>query len=98
MSSMELEFLLTLENIIRERRATPTDASYTAALFAAGSRRIAQKVGEEAVEVALASTSGDRDDVINETADLVYHLLVLLADREIRLADVTATLAARHEA
>jgi phosphoribosyl-ATP pyrophosphohydrolase/phosphoribosyl-AMP cyclohydrolase len=98
MSSEKPEFLATLENVIRARRTAAPDASYTAELFAAGSRRIAQKVGEEAVEVALASASGDREEVINEAADLVYHLLVLLANHEIRLAEVIATLAARHEA
>lgn len=95
MSSSGSEFLATLEDIIHARRSAPPDGSYTAELFAAGARRIAQKVGEEAVEVALASVAGDRDEIVNEAADLVYHLLVLLANQEIRLADVAATLAAR---
>jgi len=97
MSKTGLEFLGTLENIINARRRASPDASYTAELFAAGPRRIAQKVGEEAVEVALASQTGDRDEIINETADLIYHLLVLLAQQQIPLADVVATLAARHK-
>lgn len=96
MSNTGLEFLGTLENIISARRTASPDASYTAELFAAGSRRIAQKVGEEAIEVALASQTGDRDEIINETADLIYHLLVLLAHQQIALADVVATLAGRQ--
>jgi phosphoribosyl-ATP pyrophosphohydrolase/phosphoribosyl-AMP cyclohydrolase len=97
MTGSGLEFLATLEEIINTRRSAAPESSYTAQLFAAGTQRIAQKVGEEAVEVALASTVGGRAEIINEAADLIYHLLVLLANQEIRLADVTATLAARHE-
>lgn len=97
MKESGLEFLGTLENIINARRTAAPDASYTAELFAAGTRRIAQKVGEEAIEVALAAQIGDRDEVVNEAADLVYHLLVLLANQHIPLADVVATLAARRK-
>ena len=96
MPSSDLSFLTILEDLIVERRSSRSTDSYTAQLFAAGSQRIAQKVGEEAVEVALASTSGDRGEIVNEAADLIYHLLVLLANQEIRLADVVATLQARH--
>ncbi len=96
MPKSDLSFLATLEDIVVERRSLHSPDSYTSQLFAAGSQRIAQKVGEEAVEVALASTNGDRGEIINEAADLIYHLLVLLANQEIRLADVTATLEARH--
>jgi phosphoribosyl-ATP pyrophosphohydrolase/phosphoribosyl-AMP cyclohydrolase len=98
MSNSGLAFLGTLESIITARRDAAPGTSYTAELFASGTRRIAQKVGEEAVEVALASSAGDREEVINETADLIYHLMVLLADQDIRLADIVATLAARHKA
>jgi len=96
MSSANLEFLATLEGIIRDRQAAPADASYTAKLFAAGTQRIAQKVGEEAVEVALASSQGDSREITSETADLLYHLLVLLANQDIRLADVIEELERRH--
>ena len=96
MSNPDLEFLATLENIIVERRATPIEGSYTSELYAAGTQRIAQKVGEEAVEVALASCHNDRDDTVGEAADLLYHLLVLLANQEIPLADVVSTLKSRH--
>ena len=89
---------MTLETIIGERKSSPVDGSYTCELFAAGAQRIAQKVGEEAIEVALAATSGDREAIINESADLLYHLLVLLADHGIRLEDVADTLEQRHNA
>lgn len=90
------DFLPQLERIIRERATAGGDSSYTASLFAAGTRRIAQKVGEEGVEVALAATGGDRDELLNESADLLYHLLVLLADRDLQLADVIGVLQSRH--
>lgn len=90
------EFLATLEDIIRRRAEASDDSSYTASLMQSGTRRIAQKVGEEAVEVALAACAGERDEQINETADLLYHLLVLLADRGLHLADAVAVLEQRH--
>ena len=96
MTKSTLDFLRTLEDIIVARAAVPVDGSYTSALFAAGPQRIAQKVAEEAVEVALASTAGDREQTTAEAADLVYHLLVLLAGQRISLEDVIAILRARH--
>ena len=97
MSDSNLEFLTTLENTIIERLEAPSEGSYTSQLFAAGAQRIAQKVGEEAIEVALASSIGDRSQTTSEAADLMYHLLVLLANQEIRLADVVATLESRNK-
>ena len=96
MSDTELDFLRTLEDIIVKRKKSPAEGSYTSELFAAGSQRIAQKVGEEAVEVILASASGNREATVNETADLLYHLLVLLTEQGIRLSDVIDTLEQRH--
>lgn len=96
MSDSDLTFLSTLESIIRERLEGPVDGSYTAHLVARGPQRIAQKIGEEGVELALASVAGDRDDLLNESADLVYHLLVLLHSRGASLADVVRTLESRH--
>ncbi len=98
MSNSDLDFLATLEKVIVERRSSPTEGSYTSELYAMGTQRIAQKVGEEAVEVALASCHDDRDDTVGEAADLLYHLLVLLANQEIALADVVAKLKSRHAA
>lgn len=91
-----IAFLATLEQVIGERKAAPPDTSYTASLFAAGGARIAQKVGEEGVELALAGVAGERDKVIAEAADLLYHVLVLLGSREIRLTEVVAELRRRH--
>jgi phosphoribosyl-ATP pyrophosphohydrolase/phosphoribosyl-AMP cyclohydrolase len=93
---MATDFLQTLETVIASRHAADTNDSYTARLLQAGVRRIAQKVGEEGVELALAAAAGDRDEVVNEAADLVYHLLVLLNARDVALTDVVAALEARH--
>jgi phosphoribosyl-ATP pyrophosphohydrolase/phosphoribosyl-AMP cyclohydrolase len=96
MSSNDLSFLSRLEQIIDARIAAGDTESYTARLAAAGPKRVAQKVGEEAVELALAAVAGDREEQIEETADLLYHLAVLLNLSDIRLADVVETLARRH--
>ncbi len=97
MSDSNLGFLTALEEIIVERKNSPVEGSYTSELFAAGRQRIAQKVGEEAIEVVLASTSGNREATLSESADLLYHLLVLLTDQGIRLTDVTDILEKRHK-
>ena len=96
MTDANLEFLSKLESIIDERVRDAETDSYTASLIAAGSQRVAQKVGEEGVELALAAVAGDRSEILDEAADLVYHLLVLLRDHEITLAELSATLEARH--
>ncbi len=96
MNDDDIAFLTKLETIIRERLEQPVDDSYTCALAAAGIRRVAQKLGEEAVELALAAVDGERQELLDESADLVYHLLVLLHLRRVRLADVAATLESRH--
>lgn len=90
-------FLADLERIIQDRRANPTEASYTALLFQKGINRIAQKVGEEAVEVVIASKDNDAENLKDEAADLLYHLLVLLAYKNMKLADIVAVLEARHQ-
>jgi phosphoribosyl-ATP pyrophosphohydrolase len=95
-NNSDLEFLATLETVIRDRLENADSSSYTASLAASGTRRIAQKVGEEGVELALAAVGGDRDEVIDEAADLVYHLLVLLQARGLGLAEVAARLEQRH--
>ena len=96
MTDANLEFLSKLEAIIDERVRDSAADSYTASLIAAGSQRVAQKVGEEGVELALAAVTGDRAEILDEAADLVYHLLVLLRDHAITLAELAATLEARH--
>ena len=85
MSNSEFAFLETLENIVRQRLVDRPAGSYTAKLADAGTRRMAQKVGEEGVELALAAASGEREDIVAEAADLIYHLLVVLADGDVRL-------------
>ena len=91
-------FLGQLEQVIAARRDAPPDKSYTASLLASGRQRIAQKVGEEGVELALAGVGDDRVRVVEETADLLYHVLVLLADRQISLQEVVEELERRHQA
>ena len=82
--------------VLESRRTADPATSYTASLYARGTKRIAQKVGEEGVETALAATVHDKEELKNEAADLVYHLLVLLADADLELADVIDILRARH--
>jgi phosphoribosyl-AMP cyclohydrolase / phosphoribosyl-ATP pyrophosphohydrolase len=89
-------FLHTLESTIRDRLNNPSPESYTASLAAMGVKRIAQKVGEEAVELALASVDGDQEELLNEAADLVYHLLVMLHVQEMQFGDVIQTLETRY--
>jgi len=95
-SNADIDFIGQLETIVIERLEKPDDNSYTAQLAAAGTKRIAQKVGEEGVELALAAVSGDREEITDEAADLIYHLVVLLADNGVSLADVAMRLQARH--
>ena len=91
-------FLRQLEQVIAQRRDAPPDDSYTASLLASGRQRIAQKVGEEGVELALAGVGDDRSRVVAESADLLYHVLVLLAAHQVRLQEVVQELERRHQA
>jgi phosphoribosyl-ATP pyrophosphohydrolase/phosphoribosyl-AMP cyclohydrolase len=91
-------FLAQLERIVAARRGTDPQASYTARLLARGVKRCAQKVGEEGVEVALAAAAGDTDELVGESADLLYHLLVVLAASDVSLEEVLAELQRRHAA
>jgi len=92
----QLAFLADLERLVAQREIERPEGSYTTRLFEAGVKRISQKVGEEGVETALAATSGDMEELVNESADLLYHLLVLLRSCNLTLADVTAVLQSRH--
>ena len=92
----QLAFLGTLERVIEQRTADSPPGSYTARLFAEGPRRIAQKVGEEGLEVALAAAVETDDKVVTEAADLVFHLLVLLRSRGLSLQNVVSELQSRH--
>ncbi|HEX7341682.1 MAG TPA: bifunctional phosphoribosyl-AMP cyclohydrolase/phosphoribosyl-ATP diphosphatase HisIE [Rhodanobacteraceae bacterium] len=91
-----LSFLDQLDALVATRHAERPAGSYTTQLFESGTRRIAQKVGEEGVETALAAVAQGDDDLLGEAADLVYHLLVLLHDRGLALVDVVQTLRSRH--
>lgn len=91
------DVLPTLWNTIQERKARPRPGSYTASLFEAGLPRIAQKVGEEAVETAVAALSEGEDRLVYEMADLVYHCMVLLAAKGLAWADVEEELARRFK-
>ena len=92
----ELAFLAELGRVIGGRYTERPEGSYTTRLFDSGSKRIAQKVGEEGVETALAAVAGDDEELLNESADLIYHLLVLLRSCKLDLAAVVAVLKARH--
>ena len=77
-----------LNKKIADRAEHGSDESYTAKLFEKGTKRIAQKVGEEGVEVALAAATGNKAELINESADLLYHLLVLWQDQNVEIGEV----------
>jgi len=96
MTETGIDYLLELESLLERRKAASPEQSYTARLYAAGRSRIAQKVGEEAVELALASVQEDRQRIVSEAADLVYHLLVMLRFHDLRLEDVSRELSKRQ--
>jgi phosphoribosyl-ATP pyrophosphohydrolase/phosphoribosyl-AMP cyclohydrolase len=96
MTTNNLEFLSTLDAVIADRLSNPSSESYTASLAALGPKRIAQKVGEEGVELALASLAGSRTEIIDEASDLFYHVLVLLRYHDVGIGDIVKTLQARH--
>jgi len=96
--AQQLAFLSKLEEVIGRRIASRPEHSYTAKLLEGGIRRIAQKVGEEALELALAAVAQPDEEIIGEAADLVYHSLLLLKAKGLSLAQVVAELEARHAA
>ena len=96
-NSPQLAFLHDLEQVIKSREGADPASSYTASLFAKGVKRIAQKVGEEGVESALAAMAGDKEELANEAADLLFHLLVLLRSQQLELNDVIKVLQLRHK-
>ncbi|MBB1470376.1 MULTISPECIES: bifunctional phosphoribosyl-AMP cyclohydrolase/phosphoribosyl-ATP diphosphatase HisIE [Pseudoalteromonas] len=92
-----LSFLAQLEQVIVSRKNDDPEKSYTASLFAKDLSRSCQKVGEEGVEVALAAMKHDNEELTNESADLIYHLIVLLQRQGLELQDVVACLQGRHK-
>ena len=93
-SSFSLE---KLEEIIADRKNNPSASSYTSSLFAKGINKIAQKVGEEAVELVIESKDDNKEKFLSEAADLLYHYLVLLQAKNYKLQDVINVLAQRHK-
>jgi phosphoribosyl-ATP pyrophosphohydrolase/phosphoribosyl-AMP cyclohydrolase len=93
----QMVWLHQLEQLLAERKHADPESSYTASLYGRGTKRISQKVGEEGVEVALAATSGDKAELVCESADLIYHLLVLLQDQDMSLSTVIDKLKERHQ-
>ena len=90
-------FLDSLRQIIKERKSNPTEQSYTSSLFASGINKIAQKVGEEAVEIVIEAKDNDKKLFLNEAADLLFHYLVLLEAKEVELSEVIEVLKNRHK-
>ena len=90
------DFLYQLEKIIADRKNNPTDKSYTASLFKKGINKIAQKVGEEATEVVIEAMDNNIELLKEESSDLLYHLLVLLAEKKISLNEISDVLRKRH--
>lgn len=94
--SSNVDFLYQLEEVIFDRKNNPTEKSYTTSLFQKGINKIAQKVGEEATEVVIDAMDNNRERLKEETADLLYHLLVLLAEKDIALNEISEVLRKRH--
>ncbi len=92
----QAQFLNYLQRIIRERKNNPSEKSYTASLFAKGVNKIAQKVGEEAVELVIEAKDDNDDLFKGEAADLLFHFLVLLEQKNMDLDDIVAVLQSRH--
>lgn len=91
-----METLARLEQTIRERRAASPETSYVASLAARGLPVIARKLGEEAVEAVIAALTDNRSELVGEAADVLFHLLVLLSEKDIALAEVLAELERRE--
>ncbi|MFA5450034.1 MAG: phosphoribosyl-ATP diphosphatase [Clostridia bacterium] len=89
--------LIDLYKVIESRKIAPQEGSYTAYLFEKGLDKILKKCGEECAETIIAAKNGDSAEIVNEVADLIYHILVMLADRGIGIEEVLAELGVRSE-
>jgi len=96
-NQQSLLFLNHLQKVIKDRRFNPTEKSYTTSLFQKGINKIAQKVGEEAVELVIESKDSNDDLFKNEAADLIFHLMVLLEEKNMSLNEIVAVLEERHK-
>lgn len=92
----DFEFLIELEELLYERKEEMPDGSYTTSMYKKGLDKIAQKVGEEAVETVIASKNSKDKETIGEAADLIFHLMLLLAEKEISMHKVIKKLRKRH--
>ncbi len=90
-------FLDYLQDLIKDRKRSMPEGSYTTRLFESGISRIAQKVGEEAVEVVIEAMGNGEDGILNEAADLLFHMMVLLTEKGLELGDVVKVLKSRHK-
>lgn len=96
-NSSKTAFIDQLRNIIKERKNNPDSKSYTSSLFASGINKVAQKVGEEAVEIVIEAKDDNKDLFLGEAADLLFHYLILLEAKEIELDEVVEVLIKRHQ-
>ncbi|MCQ2219287.1 MAG: phosphoribosyl-ATP diphosphatase [Paludibacteraceae bacterium] len=96
-SMEDLAFLSYLQDFIEKRKREMPEGSYTTKLFTKGVNKISQKVGEEAVETIIEATNGTVDQFIYESSDLIYHLIVLLTEKGVRIEDLARELKARHK-
>ena len=96
-NQVDLNFLSYLQDFIEKRYKEMPDGSYTTSLFKSGVNRMAQKVGEEAVETVIEATNGTDDRLIYEASDLIYHLIVLLTSKGHRIEELAAELVKRHK-
>lgn len=92
-----INFLVYLQDLIDKRKVEMPEGSYTSRLFQKGLNHVAKKVGEEAVELVIESSGNNDNLLLNEAADLVYHMLVLLSARNCRIEDVVEVLKLRHK-
>jgi phosphoribosyl-AMP cyclohydrolase / phosphoribosyl-ATP pyrophosphohydrolase len=97
MPESNIDFMVYLQDLIERRRLEMPENSYTTSLFNKGINKIAQKVGEEAVELIIEAKDNNRDLFLNESADLLFHLLVLLTAKNCRIEDVVEILKKRHK-
>jgi phosphoribosyl-ATP pyrophosphohydrolase/phosphoribosyl-AMP cyclohydrolase len=90
------DFISTLEDIIQDRKNNPSDSSYISSLFKKGTNKIAQKVGEEAIELVIEAKDDNDDLFLNESADLLFHYLILLQEKGYKINDVVNVLNKRN--
>jgi len=97
MTQNKTDFLVRLQDLIDQRKTDLPENSYTTSLFKQGINKIAQKVGEEAVELVIEAKDNNPELFLNESADLLYHMLVLLSHKGYRIEDVIRVLESRHK-